>query len=108
MTAYDEAHTVGILRHIMVRRGHYSSKVMVVLVTRTNKLLKKEAIVNEIMATCPDVVVSLQQNINSKQTNVILGDKTQVLAGKRIYHRSVEWALNLRSPAKSFLPNKST
>ncbi len=81
MTAYDEATHSGILRHIMVRRGHYSKEVMVVLVTRTNKLPNKEAIVNEIMAACPDVV-SLQQNINSKQTNVILGDKTQVLAGK--------------------------
>ena len=81
VTAYDEATHSGILRHIMVRRGHYSKEVMVVLVTRTNKLLNKEAIVNEIMAACPDVV-SLQQNINSKQTNVILGDKTQVLAGK--------------------------
>lgn len=85
VTAYDEATHSGILRHIMVRRGHYSKEVMVVLVTRTNKLLNKEAIVNEIMAACPDVV-SLQQNINSKQTNVILGDKTQVLAGNRISH----------------------
>lgn len=81
VTAYDEATHSGILRHIMVRRGHYSKEVMVVLVTRTNKLPNKETIVNEIMAACPDVV-SLQQNINSKQTNVILGDKTQVLAGK--------------------------
>ena len=100
MTAYDEATHSGILRHIMVRRGHYSKEVMVVLVTRTNKLLNKEAIVNEIMAACPDVV-SLQQNINSKQTNVILGDKTQVLAGKEYITDQLN-GLKFEISAKSF------
>ncbi len=100
VTAYDEATHSGILRHIMVRRGHYSKEVMVVLVTRTNKLLNKEAIVNEIMAACPDVV-SLQQNINSKQTNVILGDKTQVLAGKEYITDQLN-GLKFEISAKSF------
>lgn len=100
VTAYDEVTHSGILRHIMVRRGHYSKEVMVVLVTRTNKLLNKEAIVNEIMAACPDVV-SLQQNINSKQTNVILGDKTQVLAGKEYITDQLN-GLKFEISAKSF------
>lgn len=100
VTAYDEATHSGILRHIMVRRGHYSKEVMVVLVTRTNKLPNKEAIVNEIMAACPDVV-SLQQNINSKQTNVILGDKTQVLAGKEYITDQLN-GLKFEISAKSF------
>lgn len=100
VTAYDEATHSGILRHIMVRRGHYSKEVMVVLVTRTNKLPNKEAIVNEIMAACPDVA-SLQQNINSKQTNVILGDKTQVLAGKEYITDQLN-GLKFEISAKSF------
>lgn len=100
VTAYDEVIHSGILRHIMVRRGHYSKEVMVVLVTRTNKLPNKEAIVTEIMAACPDVV-SLQQNINSKQTNVILGDKTRVLAGQEYITDQLN-GLKFEISAKSF------
>lgn len=79
--AYDEENHSGTLRHIMVRRGYYSHEVMVVLVTRTPKLPHKDEIARDILEKCPDVI-SLQQNINSKQTNVILGDETHVLAGK--------------------------
>ncbi|KRL83402.1 23S rRNA (uracil(1939)-C(5))-methyltransferase RlmD [Ligilactobacillus apodemi] len=100
ITAYDEATHSGTLRHIMVRRGHYSNEVMVVLVTRTKKLPHKDEIVAEIIAKCPDVV-SLQQNINSKQTNVILGDETHVLAGKEYITDQLN-GLKFEISAKSF------
>ena len=100
ITAYDEATHSGTLRHIMVRRGHYSNEVMVVLVTRTKKLPYKDEIVAEIIAKCPDVV-SLQQNINSKQTNVILGDETHVLAGKEYITDQLN-GLKFEISAKSF------
>ena len=100
ITAYDEATHIGTLRHIMVRRGHYSNEVMVVLVTRTKKLPHKDEIVAEIIAKCPDVV-SLQQNINSKQTNVILGDETHVLAGKEYITDQLN-GLKFEISAKSF------
>ena len=100
ITAYDEATHSGTLRHIMVRRGHYSNEVMVVLVTRTEKLSHKDEIVAEIIAKCPDVV-SLQQNINSKQTNVILGDETHVLAGKEYITDQLN-GLKFEISAKSF------
>ena len=100
LTAYDETTHQGLLRHLMVRRGHYSGEVMVVLVTNQKKIPHLEALVSEIMATCPDVV-SLQQNINSKQTNVILGEQMVLLAGKEFITDQLN-GLNFEISARSF------
>lgn len=79
--AYDEEHHRGVLRHIMVRRGYYSHEVMVVLVTRTQKLPHAQEIAAQIMQRCSDVV-GVMHNVNPKRTNVIMGETTTVLAGQ--------------------------
>ena len=81
ISAYDEQTHTGILRHLMVRRGYYSKEVLVVLVTKEAKLDNKTQLAKKIIQACPDVVGVLQ-NINSAKTNVILGEKTIILAGK--------------------------
>ncbi len=78
---YDEKENTGSLRHIIVRRGHYSHEMMIVLVTRTEKLFKKEVICEQIINELPEVI-SIIQNVNPEQTNVILGRKMIPLAGK--------------------------
>ncbi|KRM89468.1 23S rRNA (uracil(1939)-C(5))-methyltransferase RlmD [Liquorilactobacillus vini] len=79
--AYNEPAHSGILRHIVIRRGHYSGEVMVILVTRSRKLPAANQIAQEIIEHCPDVV-SVYQNINPARTNVILGKTEKLLAGK--------------------------
>ncbi|MBS4761152.1 23S rRNA (uracil(1939)-C(5))-methyltransferase RlmD [Carnobacteriaceae bacterium zg-ZUI252] len=79
VSAYHEETHSGDVRHIMVRRGKNTGQVQVVLVTRTKKRLP-EMLVDEILQTCEDVV-SFVQNVNSKPTNVILGDETIVYHG---------------------------
>lgn len=79
--AYNEDGHSGILRHLIVRRGHYSHEVMVILVTRTKRMPQSEQITQAILQACPDVV-SVIQNINQEKTNVILGSKDRLLAGK--------------------------
>ena len=79
--AYNEERHNGVIRHLLVRRGHYSKEVMVVLVTRTKDLRQAKEIAEKIQAACPDVV-SVLQNVNDKKTNVILGQETKLLAGK--------------------------
>lgn len=78
---YDEAEHTGNLRQIIIRRGHYSHQVMVVLVTRTEKLFKHEQIVEVILKELPEVV-SIIHNINPDKTNVILGKESKVLYGQ--------------------------
>jgi 23S rRNA (uracil1939-C5)-methyltransferase len=79
--AYNERQHNGVIRHIVIRRGHYSGQVMVTLVTRSRKLPAGKQIAQQIMEHCSDVV-SVYQNINSAKTNVIMGRDEKLLAGK--------------------------
>ncbi|SHJ16674.1 23S rRNA m(5)U-1939 methyltransferase [Clostridium amylolyticum] len=71
----------GVLRHIMVRKGFKTNEVMVVLVTTTEKLPHKEELILELAQSIPEIK-SIMLNINTKPTNVILGEKSLVLYGK--------------------------
>ena len=75
---YDET---GILRHIMIRRGFTTNEVMVVLVTNGSKLPNKDQFISLITENIPGIK-SIVQNINSKPTNVILGQECITLWGE--------------------------
>ena len=79
--AYNEQQHEGLLRHIVIRQGHYSRQMMVVLVTLRNKFFKGEEIAAQIHKEIPEVV-SVMQNVNTEKTNVILGEHEKVLYGQ--------------------------
>ncbi|WP_227938777.1 23S rRNA (uracil(1939)-C(5))-methyltransferase RlmD [Alkalihalobacillus deserti] len=96
---YDEEKHRGILRHVVARIGKITNEVMVVLVTRGKELPNKKAIIDEILAEVPNVK-SIVQNINTKRTNVIFGDKTIVLWGDEYIHDyigDIKFAISARS-----------
>ena len=80
LSAYDEQTQKGLIRHLMVRRGFYSHEAMVVIVTNGKSFPHGDQIANEIIKSMPDVK-SVIQNVNNRNTNVILGDHDIVLAG---------------------------
>jgi len=88
ITAYDEKTDRGMLRHIMVRSGETTKETMIVLVTRTKKLPNKERLVTELIETYPNIK-SIVQNINDRQTNVILGRKNELLYGEPYIHDKI-------------------
>ena len=96
---YNEAKNEGQIRHIIIRRGHYSHEMMVVLVTRKEKFFKGKEIAS-IIHELPEVV-SVIQNINEEKTNVILGDKEKVLYG-RSYIEDQLLGKTYRISSKSF------
>ncbi|MBB6454908.1 23S rRNA (uracil1939-C5)-methyltransferase [Salirhabdus euzebyi] len=100
ITPYDEESHRGTLRHIMVRNGQATNEIMIVLVTRTEKLPYEEKIVEEIHKAYPNVK-SIVHNVNSKRTNVILGDKTKVLWGEEYIHDTIG-DIKFAISAKSF------
>ncbi|MEK4520779.1 23S rRNA (uracil(1939)-C(5))-methyltransferase RlmD [Psychrobacillus sp. FSL W7-1493] len=81
LVPYNEDTKKGQLRHLVVRKGKATGEVMVVLVTKHPKLSKKEEIIELIKEVEPKVT-SIMQNVNSKNTNVIFGDQTNLLWGK--------------------------
>lgn len=79
--AYNERENTGFIRHIVIRRGHYSHEMMIILVTRTERFFKGMEIAKVIKEELPEVV-SVIQNINPEKTNVIMGREEKVLVGK--------------------------
>lgn len=97
--AYDEGTHKGVLRHIMARYGKTTGEVMIVIVTRTWELPHKNTIVEEIVARLQHVK-SIVHNVNSKRTNVILGEKTKILWGQEViydYIGDVKFAISALS-----------
>lgn len=98
--AYDEENHRGVLRHIVVRTGQATNEIMVVLVTRTEKVPEQDTIVEELTTAYP-AIKSVMQNVNDERTNVILGKKTKLLWGEKyIYDRIGD--LTFAISAKSF------
>ncbi|GAE28537.1 RNA methyltransferase [Halalkalibacter wakoensis JCM 9140] len=97
--AYDEQKHRGTLRHVVARKGKITDEVMVVLVTRGKELPNKKNIIEDIIAAVPNVK-SIVQNINTKRTNVIFGDETNVLWGEEYiydYIGDIKFAISARS-----------
>lgn len=98
---YDET---GILRHIMIRRGFTTNEVMVVLVTNGSKLPNKDEFISLITENIPGIK-SIVQNINSKPTNVILGQECITLWGEHTISDYIgEFKFNI-SPLSFFQVN---
>ncbi|MGN0631544.1 MAG: 23S rRNA (uracil(1939)-C(5))-methyltransferase RlmD, partial [Ruminococcus sp.] len=80
ISAYNEEKGTGILRHIYLRKGHYSGEMMVCLVVRKPVERQLRGLVKRITEELP-CVKSIVMNINPKKTNVILGDENVTLWG---------------------------
>jgi 23S rRNA (uracil1939-C5)-methyltransferase len=78
---YDEDTGYGLLRHVLVRRGHKSGEVLVVLVTGYPTFPSKKNFAKELVRRHPEIT-SIVQNINDKNTSMVLGDRENVLYGK--------------------------
>ena len=81
ITAYDEKSGTGILRHVMGRVGTATGEVMAVLVTASDQLPRQQELVTALRERIPGLV-SIIQNVNSRQTNIIMGETTRTLWGK--------------------------
>lgn len=75
---YDEKTDSGSVRHIYTRSG--KKETMVVIVTRDEALKGADRLV-ELITEAEEKVCSIMQNINTKRTNVVLGDKIKLIWG---------------------------
>jgi len=77
---YDEDSGRGFMRHVVVRVGHTSGEVLVTLVTNGEEFPSSKQFCRELAKRCP-FVTTVVQNINTRQTNVVLGQKEKRLFG---------------------------
>ncbi|WP_241159148.1 23S rRNA (uracil(1939)-C(5))-methyltransferase RlmD [Adlercreutzia sp. ZJ141] len=77
---YDEDTGEGFLRHAVVRVGHSSGEVLVTLVTNDDAFPSSKSFCRELVRRVP-AITTVVQNVNTRQTNVILGSKERTLYG---------------------------
>ncbi|AEY67738.1 23S rRNA (uracil(1939)-C(5))-methyltransferase RlmD [Clostridium sp. BNL1100] len=79
---YDEKTGKGLLRHVMVRKGFKTGEIMVVLVVNGDILVKSDELVKKLLKGFPDIK-SIILNVNTRNTNIILGDKNICIYGQK-------------------------
>ena len=98
--AYDEDSGFGFLRHVLIRVGKKSGQIMVVLVTSNVIFPNKNAFIKVLRGEHPEIT-TIVQNINNKNTSMVLGDREIVMYGKG-YIIDELCGLNFKISPKSF------
>ena len=98
--AYDEKEGTGLVRHILVRRGHYSGQIMLVFVVTKPKFFNIDPIITKLLERFP-AIASIQLNINDRKDNVILGPDFKLLYGQD-YITDTMMGLDFHISAPSF------
>ncbi len=97
---YEEDSGYGIMRHILIKTSHYYPEIMVVLVTSVDSFPSRSNFVKALLQERPEIT-TVVQNINSRHTSVVLGEKTRVLHGLGYIQDSL-CGVHFRISAKSF------
>ena len=97
---YDEDKRTGLIRHIIIKTSLHYDEIMVVLVTAQDEFKGKSNLAKEIVKAYPSIT-TVVQNINTRKTNVILGEKERVLYGTGKIKDSI-FGLDFLISAKSF------
>ena len=97
---YDEDSGTGLFRHILVRVGHASGQIMVVLVLASPVLPSRSHFVKALLALHPEIT-TIVLNVNNRKTSMILGERESVLYGKG-YIEDTLCGLVFRISSRSF------
>ncbi len=81
VTSYDEKTGRGLLRHIYIRRAPKTGETMVCLVINGKNIPNESELVNALIED--ENIKSVCVNINREKTNVILGNRTNVIYGQK-------------------------
>ena len=77
---YDETTGKGLIRHVLIRYGFTTKEIMVCLIINGRSLPASEKLVEKLCQI--EGMESISINVNTKNTNVILGDVTECIWGK--------------------------
>ena len=81
ISVYNEETHSGLLRHFYMRYGKQTGEIMVGIVINGNDLPHKSNLVEALKTVLGENLKSVILNINTKTTNVILGDKNILVYG---------------------------
>lgn len=100
MKTYNEDTGYGLFRHVLIRTGHASGQILVVLVLASPILPAKNHFIKALRNAHPEIT-SIVLNVNDKRTSMVLGEREIVLYGKG-YIEDTLCGLTYRISPKSF------
>lgn len=93
VAAYDEKTGKGLVRHILIRTGFASGEIMVCLVINGKKLPAEDKLIEKLttidLGSPEKKLVSISVSINTRQTNVIMGEEIHTLWGRGYIEDSI-------------------
>lgn len=89
ITAYDEKTKQGLIRNILIKKGFKTNDILVVFILNKEVLPHEKEIVEELKNEYKNIV-SIVKNINSKNTNVVLGDRNINIFGNGFLYDYLE------------------
>lgn len=81
VSIYNENTGNGLVRHIITKVGIKTNEIMVVIVINGKEMPHELTIANNIIDKYPNVR-TVVKNINTKNTNVIMGNKNETIVGR--------------------------
>ena len=100
LKVYNEDTGYGLFRHVLIRTGHVSGQILVVLVLSSPILPAKNHFVKALRAAHPEIT-SIVLNVNDRRTSMVLGEREIVLYGMG-YIEDTLCGLTYRISPKSF------
>lgn len=97
---YNEKTKKGIIRHVLVRYGFNSKEILLVIVTNGEFFPGSKNVVKDLIKQNLGIT-TIVQNINSRQTSIVLGEKERVLYGPGFIYDFIG-KLKFKISSKSF------
>ena len=98
---YDEKEQSGLIRNLVVRRGHHSGEIMVILVTTRPKVFRVDQLIEQLIKQFP-AIKSVMQNINDQNTNAIFGKEWRTSSMVKTILRIKCWEIASKSLDQPF------
>lgn len=95
ISVYDENTGKGLIRHIVIKVGFKTKEIMCILVINGTDFKEEQELVNELIDNFPNIK-TVVKNINTQNTNVILGKENINLYGNGfIYDKLGEYTFKI-------------
>ncbi len=101
VSVYSEDNKSGLLRHFYLRIAEATEEIMAVLVINGNAIPESDKLIELLNGAADGNLKSVMLNINTKDTNVILGKKNILLYGKE-YIEDILCGVKVRISPLSF------
>lgn len=80
ISVYNEETRKGLLRHIVIKVGIKTNEIMCILVLNGKEINSEQKLIKELVSNFPNIK-TIVKNINTKNTNVILGKENITIYG---------------------------